>query len=103
MPSTNPSTPLLLRSVLSTIAQIADFERTVPTITPLCPTVAARLDVTRGRMAECGKLAKMGLGFHFRNCDLYATVGTAHKAWRSTDQERDFEDWLFDQAEGGAE
>jgi hypothetical protein len=95
-----PSTPLQLRSVLSTIAQIADFERTVPTITPFCPTVAARLDVTRCRMAECGKLAKMGLGFYLRNCDLYATVGAAHKAWRATSLERDFCDWLFEKAEG---
>ncbi len=51
-------------------------------------------------MAECGKLAKMGLGFALRNCDLYATVGKAHKAWRSTDQERDFVDWLFEKADG---
>lgn len=38
-----------------------------------------------------------------RNCDRFATVGAAHKAWRATDQERDFADWLFDKAEGGAE
>ena len=100
MPSPCPSTPVLLRSALSTIAQIADFERTVPTITPLCPTVAARLDVTRSRMAECGKLAKMGLGFYLRNCDLYATAGAAHKAWRATSQELDFERWLFEKADG---
>ena len=37
-----------------------------------------------------------------RNCDRFATVGAAHKAWRATDQERDFADWLFDKAEGGA-
>jgi len=35
-----------------------------------------------------------------RNCDRFATVGAAHKAWRATDQERDFADWLFDPAEG---
>ena len=34
-----------------------------------------------------------------RNCDRFATVGAAHKAWRATDQERDFADWLFDKAE----
>lgn len=36
-----------------------------------------------------------------RNCDRFATVGAAHKAWRATDQERDFFDWLFDMVEKG--
>ena len=38
-----------------------------------------------------------------RNCDRFATVGAAHKAWRATDQERDFADWLFDPEEGDHE
>lgn len=38
-----------------------------------------------------------------RNCDRFATVGAAYKAWRATDQERDFADWLFTEEKGGAE
>lgn len=46
--------------------------------------------------------ARAALAAPARNCDRFATVGAAHKAWRATDQERDFADWIFATAEGGA-
>lgn len=45
--------------------------------------------------------ARAALAAPARNCDRFATVGAAHRAWRATDQERDFADWLFAPAEGG--
>ena len=47
-------------------------------------------------------IARAALSAPARNCDRFATVGAAHKAWRATDQERDFADWLFATAEGVA-
>ena len=50
-------------------------------------------------LRRIARIADAALAAPPRNCDRFATVGAAHKAWRATDQERDFVDWLFDPAE----
>lgn len=92
-----------VREALENVERVARFCAEAPRHTPAYPTDAARADVLYSRIAELGRVARAALASPARNCDRFATVGAAHKAWRATDQERDFADWLFDKAEGGAE
>ena len=96
-----PGNAAALREALANVERVAKYCAETPRHTPGYPTDAARADVLYSRIAELGRVARAALSAPARNCDRFATVGAAHKAWRATDQERDFADWLFDKAEGG--